>query len=302
MFMPERTRIPDKVQGVMIGKVKSIKDEESGSKMHVNPEGRVFVIFPLLDEEQGYWVPVATAMAGKERGTWLMPEENDEVVVAFADGDINHPYIIGFLWNGQAKPPEMDPNKRFIKTTQGHSILLDDTKDQEKIVVTSSKGMTITMDDTKDQEKIELKTSKGIILTMDDPGRAITMKATQAVTVEGPESVTIKASKSVTVDSAQMVTIKGSTTVNIESSSQVTVKAPTVAVNATSISLGDGASQPAVHGTALMTYLTELVTLVKTHIHPGTAGPLPVVTSPSPVLAPLNPPLPTLLSEVITEA
>jgi uncharacterized protein involved in type VI secretion and phage assembly len=299
MYMPERTRI-EKVNGVMIGKVKSIKDEESGSKVHVDAQGRVFIIFPLLDQEEGYWAPVATAMAGNARGTWLMPEEDDEVVVAFEDGDINHPFIIGFLWNGQAKPPETDPNKRLIKSKQGHSILLDDTKDQEKIVLTSSKGMTVTMDDTKDKEEIEIKTSKGIVITLDDPGKVMTIKATQAVTVEGPESVTVKASKSVTVDSAQTVTIKGGSSVSIEGTTQVTVKAPKIV-------LGEGASQPAVLGTALMTYLDELVALVKSHIHPGTAGappigPLPVVTQPSPVLAPLEPPPPAILSEVITEA
>lgn len=290
------------VEGIIIGKVKSVKDEESGSKAHVDQLGRVFVEFPWKETTQGYWVPVATAMAGKARGTWLMPEEDDEVVVVFDHGDVNHPYIIGFLWNGQAMPPESDSNKRLIKSKQGHSVLLDDTEKQEKIVLTSSKGMTITLDDTKDQEKIEVKTSKGMVITMDDPGKAITIKATQAVTIEGPEDVTIKASQNVTVDSAQMVTIKGGQSVSVEGNAEVTVKAAKVTVNAESIMLGQGASQPAVLGTNLLVYLTQLVALVQSHIHPGTAGPFPVVTSPSPVLAPLQPPEPTLLSTHILEA
>ncbi len=289
------------IEGVIIGKVKSIKDEESGTKIHVDHLGRVFVEFPWKDSVQGYWIPVATAMAGKERGTWLMPEEDDEVLIAFDHGDVNHPYIIGFLWNGQATPPEIDPNKRLIKSKQGHSLLLDDTEKQEKIVLTSSKGMTITLDDTENQEKIELKTSKGIVITMDDPGKAITIKATQAVTIEGPENVTIKASQNVTVDSAQTVTIKGGQSVSVEGNAEVTVKAAKVTVNAESIMLGQGASQPAVLGTNLVTYLTELVALVKSHVHPGMAGPVAVVTSPSPVLMPVMPPPPTVLSTHILE-
>lgn len=282
------------IEGVIIGKVKSIKDEQTGKTMHVDQLGRVFVEFPWKESVQGYWIPVATAMAGKARGTWLMPEENDEVLIAFDHGDVNHPYIVGFLWNGVATPPESDPNKRLIKSKQGHSILLDDTEKQEKIVLTSSKGMSITLDDTQDQEKIELKTSKGIVITMDDPGKTITIKATQAVTIEGPESVTLKASKNVTVDAAQTVTIQGST--------EVTLKAAKVTVNAPSIMLGEGASQPAVLGTNLVTYLTELVALVKSHIHPGTAGPFPFTTAPSPMLAAVNPPPPTTLSTHILEA
>ena len=34
----------------------------------------------------------------------MLPEVGDEVLVAFAQGDLGHPYVLGGLYNGQDKP------------------------------------------------------------------------------------------------------------------------------------------------------------------------------------------------------
>ena len=57
------------------------------------------------------WAPVAAPLAGKKRGAFFMPELGDEVLVAFEHGDFDHPFIIGFLWNGVDTPPETDLQK-----------------------------------------------------------------------------------------------------------------------------------------------------------------------------------------------
>lgn len=224
------------IHGVVVGTVKSVDDP--------NGEGRIRVEFPWMGgNNQSYWAPVATLMSGGKRGSWFMPEEGDEVLVAFDHDDVNHPFVLGFLWNGQDQPPETNPHKRLLKSVKGHTILLDDSDGSEKIQITTGGGLTITMDDTSN-------------------------------------SIIIQASKS------------------------VTVKASTVAVNASNISLGENASQPAVLGTDLVTYLNEIIPLLKSHIHPGSGGgPAPVVTTPSPVLlASLQPPPQTVLSQHIKEA
>jgi uncharacterized protein involved in type VI secretion and phage assembly len=90
-------------------------------------EGRVKVRYPWMPgNNEGYWAPVATTMAGGGRGTWFMPEDNDEVLIAFDQGDVRHPYIIGYLWNGEDEPPSNDRNLRLIRTVNGHEIALYD--------------------------------------------------------------------------------------------------------------------------------------------------------------------------------
>ncbi len=58
--------------------------------------GRVRVKFPALgDTIEGWWARVATINAGNERGLFMLPEVNDEVVVAFEHGDTRRPIVIG---------------------------------------------------------------------------------------------------------------------------------------------------------------------------------------------------------------
>jgi uncharacterized protein involved in type VI secretion and phage assembly len=105
--------------GVVIGRVVSVEDRQG--------EGRVQVSFPwMADEAQGYWAPVATMMSGGGRGSWFVPVPGDEVLVAFEQGDVNHPYILGYLWNGEHRPPTTDPKTRLIRSVNGHQIELRD--------------------------------------------------------------------------------------------------------------------------------------------------------------------------------
>ncbi len=105
--------------GVVPGSVVDVDDPQG--------EGRVRVRFPWLPgNNQGYWAPVASQMAGGGRGSWFMPEVGDEVLVAFDQGDVRHPYIIGFLWNGEHNPPTTDTHLRLIRTVNGHEIAIYD--------------------------------------------------------------------------------------------------------------------------------------------------------------------------------
>ncbi|MGK7876560.1 MAG: phage baseplate assembly protein V [Xenococcaceae cyanobacterium] len=159
--------------GVAVGVVTNIKDPEG--------LGRVKVKFPWLSEQdESYWARIVTPMAGKERGIYFLPEVDDEVLVVFEQGDIEFPYILGGLWNGKDKPPlsndNGENNQRMLKSRSGHTIVLDDTKDREKIVISDktqknqieidSKNNTMTLAVEKDliveaKGKISIKTSGG---------------------------------------------------------------------------------------------------------------------------------------------
>lgn len=92
-----------------------------------NRQGRVKLRYGWMgDDSDGYWAPVATMMAGGNRGTWFMPEIGDEVLCAFEQGDVSHPFVVGFVWNGEDQPPETDPQRRVIRSRNGHEIALYD--------------------------------------------------------------------------------------------------------------------------------------------------------------------------------
>ena len=107
------------MRGVVTGQVINVKDPDG--------QGRVQVRFPFMGgQNDSYWAPIATLMSGNVRGSWFMPEIGDEVLVAFNQDDPEHPHVLGFLWNGQDKPPETDPNMRLIRSVNGHEIRLYD--------------------------------------------------------------------------------------------------------------------------------------------------------------------------------
>jgi hypothetical protein len=102
-------------------------------------------------------------------------------------------------------------------------------------------------------------------------------------------------------DDSQTISISdanGTNLLKIEAQAgKITVQAQTkVIVEAPQIELVDGASHPLVFGDELTTYLSQLVTMFNTHLHPGelAAGVLPV--TPAPPVPPLQPPTPALLS------
>ena len=114
------------------------------------------------------WARVVVIGGGKERGIYFMPEIDDEVLVAFEQGDINRPYVLGGLWNGKDKPPEAIANVvkggkvslRMIKSRSGHLIKLEESDSDEKItivdkstknsIVLDAKAGTITIKSDKD--------------------------------------------------------------------------------------------------------------------------------------------------------
>src|SRR5437868_3604561 len=95
----ERGTMAGRISGVVVGVVTNNQGDPDGL-------GRVKVKFPWLsNEEESFWARVAAPMAGKERGFYFLPEVEDEVLVAFEQGDVRFPYVVGSLWNGKDAPP-----------------------------------------------------------------------------------------------------------------------------------------------------------------------------------------------------
>lgn len=99
-----------------------------------DPDCRVKVRFPWLpggDHDQSHWALIAAPMAGDKFGTYVLPEVDDTVVVAFVSGDIRFPVILGGVWNETDKPPEDNGDGknefRLIKSRSGHRLLFDDS-------------------------------------------------------------------------------------------------------------------------------------------------------------------------------
>ena len=107
--------------------------------------GRVQVQLPFIDSlDLSPWARVAVPMAGPLHGTYMIPNLGDEVLVAFEQGDVNAPYIIGSLWSAMAPPPLPSPvpQIRMIKTLVGNQIIFTEVPPSITIQVMTT-GQTI---------------------------------------------------------------------------------------------------------------------------------------------------------------
>jgi uncharacterized protein involved in type VI secretion and phage assembly len=178
--------------------------------------GRVKVTFPWMDPPQkSYWAPIASLLSGKKRGARFMPELRDEALIAFDRGEFDHPYVIGFLWNGEDEAPDDVKSNRLVVTPGGHELRFEDKAGDRRIVVKSAAGHTLTLDDKAG--KVTLATKSGGKVTLDDqPGKA-EVEASQNKITLGPQGVTVEAQG--------IMNIKSSGVMNVESSAAMTIKA-----------------------------------------------------------------------------
>ena len=129
---------------------------DNNEMMDVPPEtpmGRVKLSYPGLSETiTSGWAPCARPMGGKNMGFYALPEPGEQVLIAFEDGDLASPYVLGSLSNALALPPATNAdgqnNKRIIKSRAGHTITFDDTLDVGKLVIEDKHGSSIVMDST----------------------------------------------------------------------------------------------------------------------------------------------------------
>jgi len=169
--------------GVYPALVSDVKDPES--------LGRVKVTLPWSPDNGGeryeVWARVATLMGGGNRGSWFIPDVNDEVLVVFEAGDPRRPYVIGGLWNGSDKPPEsMDGGgrnfKKVLRSRNGVKVTLDDQDGQEQFIAETPGG-----------QKLTLKDGPGSVEIADSNGNSIKMEAS-GITINAAAVVTINAS------------------------------------------------------------------------------------------------------------
>jgi uncharacterized protein involved in type VI secretion and phage assembly len=180
--------------GVFPATVTDIKDPDG--------IGRVKVTLPWSadtgNDRYDGWARVATLMGGHNRGSWFVPDVDDEVLVSFEGGDVRRPFVLGGLWNGVDTPPEkMDGGgrnyKKVLRSRNGVKITLDDQDGQENMILETPGGQKITMKD-----------GPGAVEIVDSNGNSMKLE-TAGITITAAAKVTVNASQ--VAVSAGMVTV-----------------------------------------------------------------------------------------------
>ncbi len=124
-----------------------------GSEIHTDGYGRIKVQFHWdrlgdYDENSSPWLRVMSPGAGSEFGNIRLPRVGEEVAVVYLDGNIDHPVILGALYNFTHMPPWRLPEQQALSGLRSRELQAGDG---------SGRGNHLVLDDTPGKIQAQLK-------------------------------------------------------------------------------------------------------------------------------------------------
>jgi phage protein D/phage baseplate assembly protein gpV len=204
-----------------------------------DPKGmyRVKVKYPWLSPDYvSGWARLVQAGAGGTRGTVMIPEVDDEVLVAFEEGDPSRPYVLGGLYNAVDKAvvpqtqvaPSGKVLERSFHSRTGHRLTFNDGEAAPKQsieLVSGDKKVTVT-----------LAGENGVAISVLDQ-RKVIIDAAGDVEVTSKGNVKVTATASMELEAATVkIKATGSlemsgATVKIDSTGPATVTGKPIKLN-----------------------------------------------------------------------
>jgi Rhs element Vgr protein len=160
--------------------------------------GRVRVQFHWMEnDEKSPWLRIASPHGGDGKGMFFIPEVGEEVIVGFEGDSPIKPYVIGTVYNSQAKTKFSNSGNdvKALQTRSGNLLVMNDN--EGSVHIADAKGNDIKIDGSGN---INVTASDSIVLTC---GNAkIEMKKDGTVNIKGKE-ITIDATEKATMKSGQ---------------------------------------------------------------------------------------------------
>ncbi len=223
------------INGVVVATVSDNNDP--------NNQGRVKLKFPWLsDDYVTDWARIAQLGAGPDSGSLWLPENDDEVLVAFEFGDIRRPYVVGNLYNGQDLPKsgtDLDLSslisggavkQRGFISRRGHQLIFyEDDSDAKISIVTSDGNTQIVIDEQNGEIKISSQGSPGKVtidaqgdIELDSQGN-IKLSAQQGISLEAQTNLDLKGQSGATLDGGPQCEVKSSAQLTLTGSAMVNI-------------------------------------------------------------------------------
>ena len=188
------------INGLQIGKVVQLQDDPDG-------ENRILVRLPIINNSaRGVWARVATLDAGSGetnggRGSFFLPEIDDEVIVGFLNDDPREAVVLGML-NSSAMPAPInaqDDNheKAFVTRSKMRVHFNDDTK---TITIDTPAGNSIKLDE--DSTSITIQDQNDNLIKLEPAG--IEMNSPGDIKIEASGKIDIKAGMEMTLNALKI--------------------------------------------------------------------------------------------------
>lgn len=246
----------NRIFGVMLGIVAKNYDKSM--------PGRVCVTIPVRDKNANelQWARVAMPSSGKGWGHYFLPEIGDQVLLAFEQGNIEKPIVIGCVPKDAntflTKAVDEQNQYKKIITKHGSSLIFEDNKEddsgeKDKIqLYTAGKQHEMSLDNEHHTITITDKEKKNQI-TMDTEKGKMMVKAEQRLEIQVGDSIKLVmngANGSVQLECTKL-TVKADNSVHAESNGTARLKGGSVTIEAASTLKAESSGTVRVSGTPI---------------------------------------------------
>jgi len=207
VFRPAMTTPRPRVQGVHAAVVAA---DEMGDapEIHCNEDGWVRIRFPWDQRrEKGLpsssWVRASQGWAGAGFGAMYIPRVGQEVLVAYYQGDVERPVIVGRVYNTIQPVPYSLPERKTVSTLKSQSSPGGDGFNE------------LRFEDKKGEEEVYLQAEKNLNELV---------KASHSNSVGGDQSYSIGGNQKFDVKGNQVNTVTGTRAVHVGGMQHVTQK------------------------------------------------------------------------------
>lgn len=182
------------VNGLQIGVIKNnAKDPQNLY--------RIPVFIPAFGKEQNtIWARLSTLDAGKNKGTFCIPEPGDEVIVGFLNDDPRQAIIVGSVYSPANKPPkdlQENKNSKGIFTKSGSQLFFNEEEEQITIA-------------TSEKNKIVINQKEGAITLSDNNENVVTMNK-NGIQLSSAKDFEITSKGNLNIEAKGSIKIKGKT-------------------------------------------------------------------------------------------
>ncbi len=202
--MQARERL-DRWYGIFIGLVTNNNDPTK--------QGRVKVRFPWLDDHgESDWVRLAGIGSSSESGVTMLPNVDDQVLVAFEHGDFNRPIIMGSLQQETGEDTEtVTENGRTVRaswrTSGGHNMTMAHNSRENFLQINTNSGHSVRLDETA--QKLVITSAGGHKIVLDDRTRQISIESAGDVSVQSKGNVAVQAGRDLNLTAVGRLNLRG---------------------------------------------------------------------------------------------
>ena len=219
-FRPAMRTPKPRIHGVQSAVITAEEHDPERPKINADKQARVRVRFPWDQRPDtgdktptSRWIRVSQYWAGAGYGALYTPRVGHEVLVAYMQGDPDHPVIVGRVYNGQNTPPynpEEQPTKSTVKSNSA-----TETKEVEGF-------NEIRFEDRAKKEEIYLHAQRDFNETV-LASHSTSVGGDQSNSVGGNQSNSVSGHRTHSVEGFETVTIGGDRTTLFKSNESHTV-------------------------------------------------------------------------------